>query len=1234
MSELKSPGHFPFAETKRVTVDGNTAAAHVAYLNSEVVAIYPITPSSPMGEGADEMASKKMTNQLGFVPTVSELQSEAGAAGAIHGALTAGAQAVTFTASQGLLLMIPNMYKIAAEFTPTVFHVSARSLSTHALSIFGDHSDIMSVRMTGFGLICSNNIQEIMDLGSISLRASLKSRLPLVHFFDGFRTSHEIQKIYQLPKEFYHSFIDIEDIIKCRERALDPQHADLRGTAQNPDLYFQGREAGNPYYDAFPGIFQACCDKFYQLTGRRYEPYQYVGSDSAEDVMVIMGSGADTAEEAIAVMNQRGYNTGILKIRMYRPFSSELFVAALPKTVKRIVVLDRTKEPGAPGEPLYMDTQVALSNAVAGFDGYPRLAKMPLVIGGRYGLSSKEFTPAMIKASFDQLRKMDGASKIWTGFTVGIEDDVTHRSLKLESFTAENADAFRAKFYGLGSDGTVGANKNSIKIIGEYTPKYAQGYFVYDSKKAGAMTISHLRFSDFPIRSTYLIQNPNFVAVHNPSFIGRYDVLEGIEVGGTLLLNTDLDPADIFASLPLDMQQTIIEKKLKVYSMNATKVADEVGLRGRINVPMQAAFFKISEVLPEDVYMKAMADAIHKSYGGKGDDVVQANIDAFKTSLDRVCVVPVPAKAEKTSYVPVAVEYDHDSADAKFIEQVILPVMKAKGDSVPVSAVPANGVIPLGTTKLEKRNIAIALPKWDKDVCIQCNMCSFVCPHATIRPILIEDSVYQAQIKNRADVDFAVLPAKGFKGDQPLHFRIQVNAEDCTGCGVCATACLGEQRDPTTKQKTGHKALTMTAKDEIHASLKQSYKLSQELPDNPESYLNLTRFKDVCFKKPYFEFSGACAGCGETPYIRLITQLYGDHMYVANATGCSSIYGGTMPTVPYTKNCRGEGVAWQSSLFEDNAEFGFGIRLAANKLADMANKTLVNVAAQMAKDGFEPQLQQMMGQIRETVKRNDPAFRTLVYDFEARLAQAIKQEMSADLKRNMLLLQSLTSYLREKILWIFGGDGWAYDIGYGGLDHVIACGENVNIMVLDTGVYSNTGGQNSKATPLSAVAKFAATGKDKPKKDLGLMAMSYKNAYVAQISYGANANQTLKAIQEAAEFPGASLVIAYSPCIEHGISMDLAPIHAKMAVDCGFFPLYRYDPRRIDQGLNPLQLDSKAPTMTFSQFMAEENRFRKLKREHPEFAETLEKQADEVVRRHYLYYEMLANLAFDKFKIA
>jgi len=1208
-----------YADAEEAPMDGNTAAAHVTYLASEAMLIYPITPSSPMGELADEWSAEGRKNIHGVIPEVYEMQSEAGASGAVHGALTAGAQTATFTASQGLLLMIPNMYKIASELTPAIFQVSARSVSCQALSIFGDHSDVMAVRQTGFGLVCAANPQEVMDLTAVSIRTSQKSRIPFVHFFDGFRTSHEIRKIKVLSEEFMKEYLDFEDWIKSRKNALDPLNPTLRGTAQNPDIYFQGRETVNPYYEKVRTIFPESCKLFEQMTGRKYEAYEYVGPDAPENIIVIMGSGADTAEETVRAMMKKGDSScGLVKVRLYRPFFGDLFLQAVPESVRRIAVLDRTKEPGGIGEPLYLDVNGAYSQAVMEIEGLPKIESMPLIIGGRYGLSSKNFTPGMVKGVFDHLSNLAGSKKVWTGFTVGINDDVSRTSIPYSGFDTENEDCFRGKFYGLGADGTVGANKNSIKIIGDYTDNYCQGYFVYDSKKSGARTVSHLRFSKDPIRSTYLISKPNFVAVHNESFLTRFDVLEGIEEGGTFLLNTRASRDEVFGTLPGHIQQTIIDKKLRFYIIDGTAVSEEVGLRGRINIAMQAAFFKISAILPEDTFRKAIADSIEKTYGSKGEKVVRSNVRAMELALDRIFEVEVPPAPVSEGPPLFKVNRELLGADARFVENVIEPVMADKGDDIPVSAIPVNGAIPTGSSVLEKRSIAIQLPEWNPELCIQCNRCSFICPHATIRPKLIKKSDLDKLSSEEKEL-FKVIPARGYKSGEELYFRIQSYPEDCTGCGACATICPGEERDPKTKEKTGNKALMMKPIEELRDEMIKTCDVFMKLPDTPKELLNIERMKDAQFLKPLFEFSGACAGCGETPYVKLITQLYGDKLYIANATGCSSIYGGTMPVVPYTKNERGEGPAWQSSLFEDNAEFGFGIAYASKKLHRLAVEALQGLAGK-AKDSA---LNEILLAGADEQKKNEFVSYETVQKLKSALARAIRADGDTCALSN---LESLATHLMKKIVFAVGGDGWAYDIGYGGLDHVLASGLDMNILVLDTGVYSNTGGQKSKATPMGAVAKFAAGGKSVPRKDIGLMAMGYKSVYVAQVSYGANPAQTQKAFQEAVSFPGTSLIIAYSPCIEHGYALDRAPIHCKLAVDCGFWPIYRYDPRRSNEGKNPLQLDSKEIKASYRDFARMENRFRRLMMSKPEEAEALAEKADRIIKENFEFYKKLAEM--------
>jgi pyruvate-ferredoxin/flavodoxin oxidoreductase len=1190
--------------TKKVMFDGNTSASYVAHAVNEVCAIYPITPSSVMGELADEWSSKGQKNIWGNIPVVSELQSEGGAAGAIHGALTAGALATTFTASQGLLLMIPNMYKIAGELAPTVFHVSARSLSCQALSIFGDHSDVMSARETGFAFLAAANVQEVMDNALAAQRCTLKSRVPMVQFFDGFRTSHEIQKIDSIDYDVMRKMIDEDDVLAVRERALRPEKPSMRGTAQNPDIYFQGREAANKFYTACPDIMQACYDELAKHTGRQYHLFDYVGDPQAETVMIIMGSGGEAAEEAIKWLNaNQGKKYGMVKVRLYRPFSMQHLLAVLPKTAQRVVVMDRSKALGAPGEPLYQDVACALQEGVR-HKMYPHI---PLLLGGRYGLSSKEFTPSMVYACFKHADSADP----FHGFTVGINDDVTHLSLDFsEEIDTEDKSCYRAKFWGLGSDGTVGASKNNIKVVGDNTNKYAQGYFVYDSKKAGGVTCSHLRFSDAPIQSTYLISRPDFVAIHAESFIGKIDLLKGIKEGGTVLINTYSKPEELFNKLPQAMQETIINKKLKVYCINAYDIVDELGLPGRINTTMQGAFFKLSGVLAEDVYRKAIEGAIEKTFARKGTQVVDINVKAFRAGIEQVHTVPVPAAITESMIMPERITAIMPGLEG-FVTGVVDPVMAQEGDSVPVSQIPFDGAFPTDTTKYEKRSIAVRLPKWDSSLCIQCNMCAFVCPHAAIRPKISK----AGDIKDAA---YVTIPFKDKEAAADDVYRIQLYPDDCTGCGACVTACLG--KDKADKER---KALSFVHKDEILEESRLTLKIYRELPATDLKFFKPS-FKGVGFHQPLFQFSGACAGCGETPYVRLISQLFGTRMLHANATGCSSIYGGTAPTSPCAiDKLTGYGPAWASSLFEDNAEFGLGMRLAVDKLHERAFAERERLLA----DGLPGELKDRLTRIHTVAEQyTDPSLinanMELVRDMQAILAQAGSKSES------MITLEKYLPYFIKKSVWILGGDGWAYDIGFGGLDHVMAGAEDVNLLVLDTEVYSNTGGQKSKATPLGAVTKFASAGKRLGKKDLGLEMMSYQHCYVAQISYTANPNQAVKAIIEAEQYPGPSILIAYSNCIEHGIDMSNTEGAGNAAVDSGYWLLYRYDPRLIHQGKNPLQLDSRARKISFMDFAQQQNRFRRLKREKPEEYDQVMKDAEVAVNHRFEFYRMLAEMDY------
>jgi len=1186
-----------------VTIDGNAAAAHVAHATNEVIAIYPITPSSPMGEIADAKTAKGEMNIWGTVPSVTEMQSEGGAAGAVHGALTAGALTTTFTASQGLLLMIPNMYKIAGELLPTVFHVTARSLATHALSIFGDHGDVMTCRETGYAMICSCSVQEVMDFALIAQQATLASRVPFLHFFDGFRTSHEEQKVEELTYDDMRAMIDDDLVAQHRARALTPEHPMIGGTAQNPDVYFQGRETCNPFYLATPRIVEETMNKFAKLVGRQYKLFDYVGAPDAEKIIIIMGSGADTVHETVNYLNSQGEKVGLVKVRLYRPFSTRHFMAILPKTVKKIAVLDRTKEPGALGEPLYLDVRTSIGEAMA--DGIAPFDKYPMIVGGRYGLGSKEFTPAMVKAVFDNL----DAAKPKRGFTVGIIDDVTNTSLEVDdSFQIPAEGMYRAMFFGLGSDGTVGANRNSIKIIGETTDNYAQAYFVYDSRKAGTMTVSHLRFGEHPIQRPYLINQADFVACHNPSFLEKYEMLASLRKGGTFLLTTFHGPDKVWDTLPQEIQKQIIDKKAKFYVIDAISLAQELGLGARINVIMQTAFFKISNIIPLGQAVNQIKDAIRKTYGKRGEKVIQMNFEAVDKAVDRVYEVKVPNKVTSTIKLPPVVPADAP----EFVRTVTAELMAMRGDSVPVSKFPVDGRFPSGTTKYEKRNIAVNIPIWQPELCIQCGMCSFVCPHATIRI-----KAYDPKALENAPEAFRSADAKGkeFKG---MKFTVQVAPEDCTGCGACVQTCPGIERGPD-KQPTGRKAINMEMQEPIRERERQNYAFFLSIPNTDRSLFKANTVKGSQLIQPLFEYSGACAGCGETAYVKLLTQLFGDRAYIGNATGCSSIYGGNLPTTPYTTREDGRGPTWCNSLFEDNAEFAMGMRLTV----DQFKLTALNMLDKVVQKGCVDA--QLASDIRAATLADDPEQAAIEQQrgrVEQLKAQCRKSGNCAECKQ----LLTVADFLVRKSVWAVGGDGWAYDIGYGGLDHVLAFGRNVNVLVLDTEVYSNTGGQMSKATPRAAVAKFAAGGKPSPKKDLGLLAMAYGNIYVAKAAIGANASQAVKAFTEAEAYPGPSLIIAYSHCINQGFNLTTGYEEQKKAVACGHWPLYRFDPRLKEQGKNPLQLDSKPPTMAFDEYAYNEDRYRSLKQSKPEAAAELMKLAKRDAVERYALMEQLANL--------
>jgi pyruvate-ferredoxin/flavodoxin oxidoreductase len=1177
----------------RITVDGNEAVASVAHRTNEVIAIYPITPSSNMGEWADEWSAKGMKNIWGTVPLVTEMQSEGGAAAAVHGALQAGAATTTFTASQGLLLMIPSMYKIAGELTSFCMHVSARTLATHALSIFGDHSDVMACRQTGFALVASGSVQEAHDMACIGQTASLRARVPFLHFFDGFRTSHEVQKIEELTDEDLRFMVTDELVAAHRARALSPDRPVLRGTAENPDAFFQAREACNRFYQAAPGIVQEVMDRFAGLVGRHYHLFDYVGHAEAERVIVMMGSGAEVTHELVEYLVKRGERVGLLKVRLFRPFSVEHFINALPRTVRAIAVLDRTKEPGAIGEPLYQDVVTALGEAR--MEGFLPFAQVPAVIGGRYGLSSKEYTPAMAKAVFDELKK--GQPK--RHFTVGITDDVTHLSLAVDpEYDIEPDDVVRGVFFGLGADGTVGANKNSIKIIGEETDNYAQGYFVYDSKKSGAITISHLRFGPRPIRSSYLVKRANFVACHQYVFLDKYDMLEHAQPGAVFLLNSPLPPEQAFDGLPREVQEQIIEKKLKFYVIDAYQVAKDTGMGTRINTIMQTCFFAISGVLPREEAIAQIKGAIKKTYMKRGEEVVRKNYAAVDQTLANLHEVKVPATVTATRGLPPIVS----DAAPDFVKRVTAVLMANKGDLLPVSAFPIDGTWPTATAQWEKRNIALDIPVWDPPICIQCNKCAMVCAHAAIRV-----KVYEAHQLKNAPPTFKSMDFKGaeFKG---MKYTVQVAPEDCTGCTLCAMVCPAKD-----KSNPKHKSLDMQPQRPLRETEAENYAFFLALPDPDRSKVR-PDVKGSQFFQPLFEYSGACAACGETPYVKLLTQLFGDRVLIGNATGCSSIYGGNLPTAPYAVNRDGRGPAWSNSLFEDAAEFAYGMRLAIDKHNEQAKELLVRMAPLLG----ETLVDQLL-HADQTTETGIAAQRDRV----AALGQKLATIGSAEAR----WLERIADYLVRKSVWGVGGDGWAYDIGYGGLDHVIAQDRDINLLVLDTEVYSNTGGQASKATPLGASAKFAMAGKPIAKKDLGMIAMASGNVYVAKVAFGAKDAQTVKAFLEAESYPGPSIIIAFSHCIAHGYDLAYGLDQQKLAVETGYWPLYRYDPRRRAAGENPLVLDSAPPKMNLGKFYNNESRFRVVEQMDPDRFRRLLAAAQQEVTMRFAMYEQLAKLS-------
>jgi len=1184
---------------KMVTIDGNTAAATVAHATNEVIAIYPITPSSTMGESADEFSAEGRKNVWGTVPIVVEMQSEAGAAGAVHGALTTGALTTTFTASQGLLLMIPNMYKIAGELCSTVFHIAARALATHALSIFGDHEDVMACRTTGWAMLCSNNAQEIMDCALIAQAATLESRVPFLHFFDGFRSYMEVQKIEQLTEDDMRAMVTDELVAAHRARALNPERPTIKGTSQNPDVYFAGRETVNKYYDAVPGIVQKAMDKLGKITGRSYRLFDYVGAPDAERVIVMMGNGAEAAEEAAEFLAANGEKVGVLKVRLFRPFSLAHFAQALPKTVKAIAVLDRTKEPGSLGEPLYEDVRTAIGEAMA--SGLFKAKDYPVVIGGRYGLGSYEFTGAMAKGVFDQLSQKTPKNH----FTIGINDDVTHTSIPFDpTFSSEPAGVHRAMFYGLGADGTIGANKNSIKIIGKATDNFVQGYFVLDSKKSGSTTVSHLRFGKKPIKSTYLISKASFLACHKFSFMNRLDMLSQADDGAVFLLNSPFPKSEVWGKIPVEVQKQIIDKKLKFYLIDGTKIADEVGLRGRINVTMQTAFFLISGVLEESKALELIKAAIEDTYGNKGRDIVEMNMKAVETARSRIEKVDYPSRTEGSLHMlpPVPAEAP------EFVRAVTAEIIAGHGESLPVSLLPDDGTWPTGTTKWEKRSIAEEIPVWDPETCTQCGECSMVCPHAVIRM-----KVYGPALLAKAPSTFKSIDAKG-KEFEGMKFTVQVSSLDCTGCGVCVSACPSFKK--VNGEKTDRKAINMTPQLPLRDQEAENFTFFLSLPEVDPKLIKRNTIKGSQFIQPLFEFSGACAGCGETPYVKLMSQLYGDRAVIANATGCSSIYGGNLPTTPYTKRADGRGPSWSNSLFEDAAEFGFGMRLTSDKMFEFANE-LIDAIVAGGKSTAPLALLQQIRSADQSTQEGIEAQRGRVGE----LKKALVKPGSDNEKR----LLAAADFLLKRSVWIIGGDGWAYDIGYGGLDHVIASNRKVNILVLDTEVYSNTGGQMSKSTPVGAIAKFAAGGKPMGKKDLGMMAMAYGSVYVARVAFGANRIQTIRAFNEADEYDGPALIIAYSHCINHGYDLRKGISQQKLAVESGAWTLFRYNPKLKAEGKNPLILDSKEPTADIADYMYNEIRFRALKQSGPDRAAQLLEVARKDAKERYSFYKYLAD---------
>jgi pyruvate-ferredoxin/flavodoxin oxidoreductase len=1179
-------------QRKMITIDGNEATASVAHRVNEICAIYPITPSSNMGEFADDWSSLKRKNIWGTVPLVIEMQSEGGASGAVHGALQTGSLTTTFTASQGLLLMIPNMFKIAGELTSTVFHVSARTVASHALSIFGDHSDVMACRQTGWAMLASGSVQEAHDFALIAQASTLEARVPFLHFFDGFRTSHEVAKIEQLTDDDLRNMIDDELVRAHRARALSPDHPVLRGSAQNPDVFFQARETINPFYTRIPGIVQKSMDKFAKMTGRAYHLFDYIGAADAERVVIIMASGGETAEATVLHLIEKGEKVGVVRVRLYRPFDNDAFIKSLPKTAKSIAILDRTKEPGAAGDPLYLD----ITNAL--FEAGRQDMK---VIGGRYGLSSKEFTPAMVKGVLDELKKAQPKNH----FVIGINEDVTHSSLDYDmNFSVEYPETVRCLFFGLGSDGTVGANKNSIKIIGEETPNNAQGYFFYDSKKAGTMTMSHLRFGPKPIQAPYLItpNTANFVACHQFTFLERFDITKYVQPGGVFLVNSIYGVDEVWKKLPQEAQKDIIEKKLRFYTINAYDVAEKTGMGNRVNTIMQTCFFAISGILPRDEAIEQIKKAIKKTYGKRGEAVVQKNYAAVDQSLANLHEVKVPAKVTSTTTRRAAVPAEAPA----FVRDVLGPMIAFEGDTVPVSAMPVDGTFPTGTTKWEKRNIAMEIPVWESDLCIQCGKCVFVCPHAVIR-----HKVYDKKFISQAPKTFKYMDSK-FKEFPGMAYTVQVAPEDCTGCALCIEACPAKD-----KTNTARKAINMAPQPALRESEAANWEFFLNLPEADRTTFNVGTIKNSQLLEPLFEFSGACSGCGETPYVKLMSQLFGDRAVIANATGCSSIYGGNLPTTPYTFNKQGRGPAWSNSLFEDNAEFGLGYRLTLDKQAEYARDILPAFTAELGSE------------LVDAVLKADQTSDLGIKQQRERI-ETLKQKLATSKTPQAENLAAVADALVKKSVWIVGGDGWAYDIGYGGLDHVLSTGRDVNLLVLDTEVYSNTGGQASKSTPRGAVARFAASGKGLSKKDLGLMAIAYGYVYVARVAMGFNDQHTLKAFLEAESYPGPSIIIAYSHCISHGIDMAKGLEQQKLAVQCGLWPLYRYDPRLSADGKNPLLIDYKEPTIPVDQYMYNETRFRMLTQSDEARAEALLKLSREDARARWTFYSQMAAMHYNE----